>query len=116
MTRRATGERGQTAVELVALLPLLLGAGLAGGAVLAGHAAGEQAGQAAQAGAMAIIQGRDARAAARAVLPEEVRDRSSVEVRGRRVAVSVRPRLPVAGLAGPWAGRAVADAGPEPPP
>ena len=86
-------ESGQAAVELVALLPLLLIVGLAAAALLAGHAAGEHAGQAAQAGAMALLQGTDPRAAARSALPADVRPRARVEIDGRRVTVRVRPQL-----------------------
>jgi hypothetical protein len=105
---------GQATVEFVALLPLLLIAGLAGAVVLAAQAADEQAGQAAQAGAMALIQGGDPREAARAALPVAARERSVIAVDGRRVTVRVRPRVPVAGLARPLTAEATADAGPEP--
>jgi hypothetical protein len=107
-------QRGQATVELVALLPLLLVAGLAGAALLAAQSAGEQAGQAAQAGAMAMLQGGDPRAAARAALPAAIRERATVVVEGRRVTVRVRARMPVAALARPLTGEATADAGPEP--
>jgi hypothetical protein len=107
-------QSGQATVELVALLPLLLIAGLVGAAVIAAQAAGEQAGQAAQAGAMALIQGGDPRAAARAALPAAARERSVIVVDGRRVTVRVRPRVPFAALARPLTGQATADAGPEP--
>jgi hypothetical protein len=65
-------QRGQAAVELVAVLPLV--ALLLGGlwqAVLAGEAAWAAAG-AARAAARAEAVGVDARAAARAVLPERL--------------------------------------------
>ena len=110
------GERGQATVELIALLPLLLVAALAGGALLAAQAAGEQAGAAAQAGAMALLQGGDPRAAATRALPATVRSRAVIRVHGRRVSVRVRPRLPIASLARPLTARATADAGPEPAP
>jgi hypothetical protein len=111
-----SGERGQSTVELVALLPLLLAATLAGAAVLAGQAAGEQAGQAAQAGAMALLQGGDPRSAARRALPQPARDRAAIEIDGHRVTVRIRPRLPIATLARLLTARATADAGPEPSP
>src|ERR671922_227621 len=87
---------GQAAVELVALLPLLLVAGLAGAAILAGQAAGEQAGQAAEAGAMALLQDADPRAAAREALPAGTRGRAEIEIHDRRITVRVRPHLPLA--------------------
>jgi hypothetical protein len=111
---KASSARGQATVELVAFLPLLLVAGLAGAAVLAAQSAGEQAGQAAHAGAMAMLQGGDPRAAARAALPAAVRARATVVVEGRRVTVRVRPRVPVAAVARHLTGEATADAGPEP--
>jgi hypothetical protein len=107
-------DAGQATVELVALLPLLLIAGLAGAIVVAGQSAGEQAGQAAQAGAMALLQGGDPRTAARESLPANVRSRSVVTVQGRRVSVRVRPRVPLAALAGPLTAEATAAAGPRP--
>ena len=109
-------ERGQATVELIALLPLLLAAALAGAVLLAAQAAGEQAGAAAQAGAMALLQGGDPRAAAKRALPPAARPRSVIRVRGRRVTVHVRPRLPTATLARPLTAHATADAGPEPAP
>jgi len=109
-------ERGQATVELIALLPLLLVAALAGAALLAAQAADEQAGAAAQAGAMALLQGGDARAAATRALPAAVRSRAVIRVRGRRVTVRVSPRLPIAALTRPLTAHATADAGPEPAP
>ena len=106
-------EAGQATVELVALLPLLLIAAFAGAALVASHAAGEQAGQAAQAGAMALLQGGDPRAAARRALPSGPRRRAAIEVHGRRVTVRIRPDLPVAALDRALTGTATADAGPE---
>jgi hypothetical protein len=114
MTDPATpSDAGQATVELVALLPLLLVVAVAAAALLAGHGAREQAGQAAQAGAMALLQGGDPRAAARRALPAGVRARAAVEVHGRRVTVRVRPRLPVAAAAEAMTAAVSADAGPE---
>jgi hypothetical protein len=110
----ASSAGGQATVEVVAFLPLLLAVALAAAALLAGHAAGEQAGQAAQAGAMALLQGGDPHEAARRALPRDAR--ATIEVEGRRVTVTVRPRLPVAPLSTALAARATADAGPNPAP
>ena len=60
------GESGQASVELVALLPLVVVIGLTALSLLAAHSAAEHAGQAAHAGAMAILQDGDPRRAARA--------------------------------------------------
>jgi Flp pilus assembly protein TadG len=108
-----TDDAGQATVELVALLPLVLAVALTAAALVAGHAAAEQAGQAAQAGAMALIQGGDPRSAARRALPDGTR--ATIEVDGRRVTVDVRPRLPVGPVADAMTARVTADAGPEPP-
>lgn len=107
---------GQATIELVALLPLVLAVGLVAAALVAGHSAGEQAGMAAQAGAMALLQGGDPREAARRALPAPARGRARIEVDGRRVTVRVRPRLPLAAVAGAMTAQVTADAGPEPAP
>jgi len=102
--------RGQASVELVALLPLVLLIGLVGFCVLAARAVSEQAGEAAGAGALALLQGRQPAAAARQALPQGADARVSVS--GSRVAVRLRPRLPL-GLGDLLAAEADADAGPE---
>ena len=114
--RRVRSESGQSAVELVAVLPLALVIGLAIMSLLAARTAAGQAAAAAQAGAMALIQDADPREAAREALPAPARARAEIHVRGRRVQVTVRPpaRLPFLGAA--FASTAVADAGLEPPP
>ena len=114
--RVLAAESGQATVELVAFLPLLLAVAFVAAALLAGHAATEQAGQAAQAGAMALLQGGDPREAARRALPRGVRDRATIDVDGRRVKVTVRPRLPVEPVAAAMTASAIADAGPAPSP
>jgi hypothetical protein len=106
-------ESGQATVELVAFLPILLAVALTAAALLAGQSAAEHAGQAAQAGAMALIQGGDPREAARRALPDDVR--ASIAVDGRRVTVAVRPRLPIGPVAAAMTAEATADAGSEPP-
>lgn len=107
-------ERGQATVELAALLPLLAVVALAAYAMLAGLSAGEQAGVAAEAGAIAVLQDRDAADAARAALPEAARRTADVRVRGRLVTVAVRPRVPL--VARLLRARVSAHAGPEPAP
>lgn len=103
---------GQASIELVALLPLLALVGFGILQVLAAGAAHEVADGAAEAGAVALLQERDPRRAARESLPDWSRDRSSVTVRGRRVRVEVRPRGPVDALTRRLAAVATADAGP----
>ena len=113
---RTDQESGQATVELVALLPLVLAVALTAATVLAGQAASEQAGQAAEAGAIALIQGNDARAAARSAIPDSTRGRTDIEVDGSRVTVTLRPRLPLGFLATALEATATADAGREPDP
>lgn len=110
MTRRSS-EAGQATVELAALMPVVLLLTLAAAALLAGHGAREQAGSAAQAGAMAMLQGGDPRESARRALPAGARRRAAIEIHGRRVTVRVRPGLPLVARA--MTAEVSADAGPE---
>jgi hypothetical protein len=110
---RGRGAAGQASVELVAFLPLALVVALAIFSVVAAQAADEQAGEAAEAGALALLQGDDPRAAATAALSKASRRRATVGLAGRQVHVHVRPRLPlpIPGLAERLAGDAHANAG-----
>jgi hypothetical protein len=105
--------RGQATVELVAMLPLAAVVALAVGELLAAGAARELAGNAAEAGAAAILQGTDPKAAAHDALPGWSEDRVEIEVSGRRVRVRLRPLPVVPGLADRLAATVVAEAGPE---
>jgi hypothetical protein len=107
------GESGQASVELVALLPVAVVVALAVAQLLAAGAARELAGNAATAGAAALVQGADARAAARDALPGWPRSRVDLRVDGRRVRVRLRPRRVLPGLAERLTVTAVADAGPS---
>src|SRR5215207_7000394 len=88
--RGSTGERGvrvgcargQSTVEVVGLLPLLLAVGLAVFSLLHAGRAEEAAGNAAEAGAVALLQGREPRAAARAALAGWPERRARIEVGG----------------------------------
>jgi hypothetical protein len=84
-------QRGQAAVELLATLPLVLVIALAVTQVLAVGYASVLAGNAAEAGALALAGGRDARAAARAALPGWSRAGGRVAVTGGEVTVRLRP-------------------------
>jgi pilus assembly protein CpaE len=107
------GESGQASVELVALLPIALVVTLAVAQLLAAGAARELAANAATAGAAALVQGGDARAAARDALPGWRQSRVELRVDGRRVRVRLRPRRVLPGLAERLTVTAVADAGPS---
>jgi hypothetical protein len=93
------GQRGQASVELVALLPVLAAVALAVVQLLAAGAARELAEHAAQAGAIAILEGGDPAAAARAAVPSWSRAATTVSVRGRTVVVTLRPAGPIRPLA-----------------
>ncbi len=110
---RGTGERGQASVELVTVAPLVVLLVLAAAQLLAAGAAGELADHAAEAAAVALLQGADPRAAARDAVPGWSRDRMSVRVDGRKVRVRLLPASPIASLAELLEARAEADAGPE---
>jgi hypothetical protein len=105
---------GQATVELLAWFPLVVAVVLAVGSLLAAGAARELAGHAAQAGAVAILQGDDPAQAAREALPGWSRKRVEVRVRDRVVRVRVAPPVPVSRLADALATTATADAGPAP--
>jgi len=106
------GRAGQATVEVVALLPLLAVAGLAILQLLAAGAAYELAGHAAEAGAVAIAEGRDPERAARESVPSWSRRRVSVHVAGRRVAVRLQPPAILDSVGDLLTARAEADAGP----
>jgi len=112
--RRRGRERGQASVELVALLPVAAVVTLAAGQLLAAGQARELAGNAAGAGAIAIVQGEDPRDAVREALPDASRDRVTLRVEGRRVVVRLRPRAVLPGLSRRLTATASADAGPAP--
>jgi len=92
-------ETGQSTVELVAALPVLLLAGLLALQLFAVGYALTLADGAAEAGALALATGRPAKAAARDALPAWAEDEVEVTVRGGRVQVRLRPPSPLPALA-----------------
>lgn len=108
----AGDQRGQATVEVAALLPLVVLVALAAAQLLAAGAAAELAGHAAEAGAVALLQGGDARAAARKAVPGWSRRRMDVRLRGRHVSVRLRPPAALPGLAKLLTATRDADAGP----
>jgi len=111
----AEREAGQATVEVAVLAPLLVVVILAAAQLLAAGAAGALADHAAEAAAVALLQGTDPAAAARAALPGWSRRRMDVRVEGRRVRVRLRPPAPMSALGELLEASREADAGPAPP-
>ena len=84
-------ERGQAAVELLAVLPLVLAVAAAAAQLLAVGYSSVLAGNAAEAAALAAAAGGDPRAAARQALPGWSRAHARVSVSGGEVRVNLRP-------------------------
>src|SRR3954468_2892485 len=92
MRRRLPDERGQAAVEFVAVLPfVVLAALVAWQLVLVGHVAWDAAG-AARSGARAALVGRDSYAAAKSAMPPPLRPGLRVSDAG---AHGVRVSVPI---------------------
>lgn len=88
-------ERGQALVEMLGAVPAVLMLGLVVMQVLAVGYSSVLAGTAAEAGALALAGGRDARSGAREALPGWSRARARVSVVGGRVRVTLRPPAPL---------------------
>jgi hypothetical protein len=112
--RGVAGESGQASVELAVLAPLIVAVVLAVAQLLAAGAAGELADHAAEAAAVALLQGGDPTAAARDAVPGWSRKRMAVRVEGRRVHVRLRPPSLISALGGMLEASREADAGPQP--
>jgi hypothetical protein len=97
---RLERERGQATLELVGAVPLVIVVGLVVLQLLAVGYAAVLAGNAAEAGALALVAGGDARAGARESLPGWSRARASVYVSHGSVRVRIRPPSPLAAVAG----------------
>lgn len=91
--------RGQASVELLGALPVVLLFGLVLLQLLAVGYAAVLAGNAAEAGALAVADGGQARAAAREAVPGWSRAGMQVRVAGGRVEVRMRPPSALAALA-----------------
>jgi pilus assembly protein CpaE len=90
----ASAQHGQASVELLGVLPLLVALGLAALQLLSVGYASILAGNAAEAGALALAGGSgatDARAGVREALPGWSRARTRVTVASGRVTVRLRP-------------------------
>jgi len=88
---RVRGERAQASVELLGALPALLLLGLVLLQLLAVGYSATLAGGAAEAGALALAAGEDARTSARRALPGWSHDQTEIDVAGGRVTVVLRP-------------------------
>jgi hypothetical protein len=91
-----TVEAGQALVEVVAAVPAMLLVGLVLMQLLATGYSAVLAGSAAEAGALKLADGGDARAAVEHALPGWSRARARVEVDGGTVRVRLRPPSPLA--------------------
>lgn len=96
--RGAASARGQATLELLGVLPVVLLLAVAGVQLLAVGYASILAGNAAEAGALALAGGADAQAAVREALPGWSRARARVDVDDGRVAVRLRPPSLLAAL------------------
>lgn len=96
--RGERGERGQASVELLGGLPAVLILGLVIFQLLAVGYAAVLAGNAAEAGALAIAGGADARRAAREAVPGWSAASMKVDVEGDSVEVEMRPASPFEAL------------------
>ena len=92
-------ERGQASVELLGALPAVLLTGLVVFQLLALGYSKVLAGNAAEAGALAVAGGGEARGAARAAVPGWSRARMRVDVERRAGAVRMRPPSPLRAVA-----------------
>jgi hypothetical protein len=110
---RRRGEGGQSSVELVALLPLLVVVALGVAQLLAAGVGRELAGHAAENGAIALADGEDATQAVRDALPGWAKSRVRVSVRGRQVRVRLTPVTVFPGAGEALRSEARADAGPS---
>jgi len=103
---------GQSGIEVLGAIPLLLIVVLACAQLLAAGVARVAASSAANAAAMALLQGGDAAAAARAAAPGWTHPHIAVSVSGRHARVRLTPPSLLPGLAGLLSTTAEADAGP----
>ena len=95
----ARGERGQAIIELVGAVPLVVAVIFGAGQALAAGLARELADHAAEAAAVAVLQGADPRDAARRAVPGWARERVTVRVGADEIRVRLRPPTVVPGTA-----------------
>ena len=100
---------GQSTVEVVAMLPLLAIVAFAALQILAAGLAAELADHAAEAGAVAILEGTDPHDAAKRAIPGWSGAHVDVAVHGKTVRVRVRPPAVVRSVGNLLAGAAMTD-------
>jgi Flp pilus assembly protein TadG len=93
--RNRRDDAGQATVETVALVPALVVVGLAAFQLLAVGYASVLAGNAAEAGALALAADEDVPAAAKKALPGWSEARARIDVEGGSVEVRLRPPSPL---------------------
>jgi uncharacterized protein (UPF0333 family) len=98
-SRLMEDSRGQASVELFGSLPGLIVLGLVIFQILAVGYAAVLAGNAAEAGALALAGGRDAADGAREAVPERSRVHMRVTVSGGRIEVRLSPPSPFTAVA-----------------
>ena len=91
-------EGGQASIELLAALPVLIALAFASFQLLAVGYSSVLAGAAAEAGALALASGVDARDGVRESLPGWSRADARVSVSGGTVSVQLRPLSPIAAV------------------
>jgi hypothetical protein len=96
-----SGDRGQASVEVAGAAVALMVGGLAVFQLLAAGRAATVADGAAEAAAIALVNGRDPAAAARAAAPGWPRERVHVQARGGRVSVTLDSPAALHGLPAP---------------
>ncbi len=97
--RGEADERAQASVELLAGVPALVLAGIVAFQLLAVGYASTLAGDAAEAGAMAIAAGRAPAPAVRGALPGWARDRVELQQSAGALTVRLRPPSPLGAIA-----------------
>lgn len=104
-------EHGQASLELLGALPLVLAVAIAAAQLLALGYSSVLAGSAAEAGALALAGGGDARAAAREALPGWSRARARFSINDGEVRVRLHPPTLLRALTGEFevSGRAAVE-------
>jgi Tfp pilus assembly protein PilV len=109
---RLRAQSGQSTIEILGTLPLLIVVVLAAAELLAAGAARTSASSAAEAAAMALLQGGNPSTAARAAAPGWSHPNITTHISGRHVHIRLTPPHLLPGLSHLLSTTAEADAGP----